>query len=166
MSKPLTLWIEQSCISEMKTGGADFAPLETGGILLGYWAVSGDEAVVTAILGPGPNAVHSRKSFIPDSDFHNQEIAKIYEQSGRNVTYLGDWHTHPGGYARMSKQDRNTLLKIGATAEARAPNAVMLIAAGEEGNWQIKAWCCVRRPIGFLPSKIAALRVEEFVRSG
>lgn len=42
-------------------------PWETGGMLMGYVADNGDY-VVTQLIGPGPNAKHSRYRFLPDNE--------------------------------------------------------------------------------------------------
>jgi integrative and conjugative element protein (TIGR02256 family) len=115
------------------------APAETGGVLLGYWVEEGGEPVVTHAIGPGPEAVHERTRFIPDDEYQYAEIARLYRESGRRLSYLGDWHTHPGGAAYLSRNDRATLRRIASYAAARAPRPVMLILAPGP-NWEPSAW--------------------------
>ena len=105
-------------------------PKETGGVLLGYWRAGSGEPVATHVVGPGPNAVHREHGLIPDYDYQEDEIATLYRASGRRLSYLGDWHTHPGGDSRMSRRDRACLRRIARFARARAPNPLMLILAG------------------------------------
>ena len=38
----------------------DWTPLETGGILMGYWSLTGSEVVITHTIGAGPAAIHRR----------------------------------------------------------------------------------------------------------
>src|SRR4051794_35166071 len=88
-------------------------PTETGGILMGYWARPNLEAVVTRVIGPGPNAIHTPVRFVPDTEYQERKIAEVYARSGRLETYLGDWHTHPGSSCgKLSRQDRRTLRRI------------------------------------------------------
>lgn len=101
-------------------------PNETGGILMGYWSSEG-AVVVTHAIGPGPDARHSRHAFYPDVKFHDSETERIYRESGRISTYLGDWHTHPHGANNMSQRDRKTLLNIACAPEARAAKPLMAI---------------------------------------
>lgn len=63
-------------------------PLETGGVLLGYFVELGREVVVTHAVGPGPDAIHRRDGFLPDSGFHDETIADLYRASGRRIVYL------------------------------------------------------------------------------
>lgn len=128
-------------------------PLETGGILLGYRAEEGREFVVTHIVGPGPKAIHKRARFVPDHHYQFAEITRLYAEQPRweshALTYLGDWHTHPGNFSYLSGQDKATLRLIAVTKSARAPEPVMLIlgqsssprhSSGWETPWQPMAW--------------------------
>lgn len=114
------------------------SPRETGGVLLGYLA--GDsEFVVTHATLPGPSATHEEERYLPDDSFDESEIARIYADSGRRSTYLGDWHSHPGGTTGLSLRDRRTLRLIASHPAARARFPLMIIAAGKE-PWTIAAW--------------------------
>lgn len=113
-------------------------PYETGGVLLGYWDESFKEVVIDRVLGPGPDAIHRRESFIPDARYHEQMIAYHYEASGRLHTYIGDWHTHPLSVPYLSRKDRRTLKKIAKHEEARAPIPIMTILGGPP--WEMKVW--------------------------
>lgn len=61
-------------------------------------------------------------------------------------TYLGDWHTHPGGVAVPSRTDRTTLTRIANHAAARAPRALMLIAADANEVWRVAVWEARAKP--------------------
>lgn len=106
--------------------GKRTVPNETGGVLMGYWP-SESTVVITHIIGPGSNSRHARYSFYPDLDFHEREIERVYIESERLSTYLGDWHTHPHGGNSPSQRDRKTLLNIACAPEARTPKPLMAI---------------------------------------
>lgn len=116
------------------------APNETGGILFGYWIDRFGEVVVSAVIGPGPDAEHEPSHFRPDSEYQEDELARLYEEYGRLHTYLGDWHTHPGGGAYLSRKDRRTLGRIARYEPARSPFPIMAVMAREEGDWTVTAW--------------------------
>jgi integrative and conjugative element protein (TIGR02256 family) len=126
----------------MVTEAARHGPLETGGVLLGWR--NGDDVVVSRVVGPGPGAQHESSTFHPDSEWQAARIADLYEQAGRRMEYLGDWHTHPGGRPRPSRRDERTLRHIARTAEARCPDPVMVIlgsaAAGDASVWKAGAF--------------------------
>lgn len=121
-----TVWLQKSVYTHLLEEAIQKMPCETGGVLMGYWGNT-HEAVVTAIIGPGPNAIHRERMFKPDNDYHTKEIARHYELSRREETYLGDWHTHPGGPAYLSGKDEQTLRQIASYAEARLPQPLMMI---------------------------------------
>lgn len=76
-------------------------PCETGGVLMGYWSDSGTEVVIVTLIGPGPRAERATDGLMPDHAFQEAAVERVYRESGRIVTYLGDWHTHPKGIAAL-----------------------------------------------------------------
>lgn len=123
------VWIQTSLIALLARDAADNAPNETGGILMGYWAGDSSAVVVTESVPGGPRAVHERLRFEPDSEWQSEQVARRYQSSGRVETYLGDWHSHPGGSARPSSLDRMTARAISASSGARAPRPLFIIVA-------------------------------------
>ena len=113
-----------------------WAPLETGGVLLGV--ADGANVWIDAVIGPGPAAIHRKASFTPDANYQQQQIATIYEASGRRVSYLGDWHTHPGSTPNLSWRDRRTLRAISRTVNARQPSPLMIVI-GYGDPWRVVA---------------------------
>jgi integrative and conjugative element protein (TIGR02256 family) len=138
-------------------------PNETGGILLGYWSVSSNAAVVTNVLGPGPAADHRPMSFSPDADFQVGEIARVFNASGGVQTYLGDWHTHPNGRAYLSGRDIATLRTIAEYPEADLPFPLMCVVGLCSRRPEIAIWQYVRRRAR--RPKVAALRVRTYEHS-
>lgn len=113
-------------------------PLETGGLLVGYRAADLEQIVVTAVVGPGPAARHQRLQFAPDQEWQAKLVARLYELSGRRHTYLGDWHTHPGGAPRPSRKDQRVARLIAGAPAARVPEPIMLIVGqGRDGRRRI-----------------------------
>lgn len=132
------MWISESayhCLLEEADRGY---PLETGGVLLGYFAESG-APVALAVVGPGPNASHSRTRFLPDHAWQCEQIDHVYEESRGEWVYVGDWHTHPEGLPHMSWLDQRTLRAIAKHPEVQSPRPVMLIAGGRPEHWR---WRC------------------------
>lgn len=131
-------WLVVDALEDMLDEAAGRAPLETGGVLLGYVSPRGEpeHVVVEAVLGPGPRARHSKTQFEPDSRWQEGEIAQRYELSGRITTYLGDWHTHPMGPPLPSRRDRQTARAIAQKKSARMPRPLMLILGFDpEDGW-------------------------------
>lgn len=115
----------------------DKCPLETGGLLIGYQ--SAGATVVTDAVGPGRNAIHRRATFTPDYDFHESEVTRLYRDSGRVQSYIGDWHSHPCGGFELSSRDLSTLRRIADSKLSRNPDPVMGIIA-YRNSWDFAAW--------------------------
>jgi integrative and conjugative element protein (TIGR02256 family) len=116
-------------------------PKETGGVLLGFSDAERDEQIQIALqIGPGPNATHKPFRFEPDSAWQERQIAEAYESSGRILSYLGDWHSHPGGGGTPSGIDRATAREISRFKEARLPHPLILILYGQPEEWEIAAY--------------------------
>ena len=106
------------------------------------------EIVVTRAVGPGRDAAHRKKSFVPHHAFHVAEIAGHYERSAGIEAYLGDWHTHPGAtIGTPSSKDRFAVKRIAADPEARAPKALTMIVAGEGCSWEPSLWVGCVEPL-------------------
>jgi integrative and conjugative element protein (TIGR02256 family) len=133
-------WLKQSSLDFIIAEASRMSPCETGGVLLGYWVKNLEEVVITSVLGPGPSAVHKSHRFIPDSEYHLREIARLYEESACLHTYLGDWHTHPSRAHSLSRLDRVTLRRIAKYAPARLPAPIMAVLAGSPA-WTVQVWC-------------------------
>lgn len=159
------LWIAKDVFERMIELVVEKFPRETGGMLLGYEANNG-EAVVTAIIGPGPNAKHSRFRFKPDADFQQQELNRHFFDSAGKETYLGDWHSHPGGSSRLSLLDKRTLHRIAATPTSRTVHPIMLVIGGQLGSWEptgARFMCCVPRSF-FNDYHLRPLTLRQFSR--
>lgn len=134
-----TLWLTDRAAADIHKHADTKVPFETGGVLVGWHLGGPAEIVVARAIGPGPNAVHERTRFIPDGAWTDEQVGRVYEASGRLVTYVGDWHSHPGGSPSLSGTDVETLRRISRLPEARCPHPVMVVVAGRAGEWTTKA---------------------------
>lgn len=155
------VWVSKEALDLMMGEFERMYPNETGGILMGYWA--GLSVVITHAVGPGPNATHNEMSFIPDWCYHESEIARLYQESGRIDTYLGDWHSHPDFCTELSPTDRRTLAKIAKHPGARVPAPLMAIIGRQDPRaleiWQYRP---ARLDSRLRPSYVS-LRVRSFL---
>lgn len=123
------VWWAGAALEEALREAQRAFPLETGGLLLG-WSPHPGAVVISQVIGPGPQADHHATSFMPDAPWQEEQLATAYEQAGRRLNYLGDWHTHPRGTVRLSGTDRATLRRIAGHPGSRAPYPVMALLAG------------------------------------
>lgn len=123
------------------------ADLETGGMLVGY--ESGErpnEVVVAGAIDGGPNASRGEYSFSPDGRWQRQKLAEIYSASGRVVTFIGDWHSHPHGRPIPSPTDLKTAARTAANKRARARRPLtVIVGRDDDGKWLVMAFRYQRR---------------------
>lgn len=132
----MTVWLANTAFRIMCDEGTARHPLESGGILLG-WRL-GNNRVVIDVSGPGPQALHGRHRFLPDHRWQVAQIHRLFEETGGDIDYLGDWHSHPDGIPAMSSEDRTTLRRI----SRRVHEPLMLIIAddGSQESWIPGCW--------------------------
>ena len=165
MSKTLetgNFWISQNEILNLQNFAEEYPTTETGGILMGYSPDDSQDVVVTHIVGPGPNAIHSKSRFLPDNEFHKQIVRQIYKASDRKYYYLGDWHTHPRGSCFMSSYDKRTLQRISKYKQARILSPIMCILADYD-EWEIGVWRLTTQKLFFCNyRKFLDLKIKTF----
>lgn len=162
-SQLTNVWLGNGIAASLLREAVEHAPLETGGVLLGWR--SGEHICVTNVVGPGPSALHGKTSFVPDAEWQSQQIARLYAASGRRLAYLGDWHTHPGASTTPSARDRQTLLTIAQHPPARCPQPIMvIIGQPSTDQWVASAHSIAQGKIcGTLQVAKLSLQIDEAV---
>ena len=87
---------------------------ETGGRMVGHFALEGDTLVVRArgVIEPGPKDRRTRTSFFQDGDYQTEVFRRI-EAEDPMIEHLGNWHTHHvNGYPNLSGGDIATYRRI------------------------------------------------------
>lgn len=124
---------------------------EIGGWLLGYWTADECHLVVSHATPPGPRGTPFRLRI--SGRGHRPRFDAAWEASSGHVTFIGDWHTHPGGPAQPSLRDREAVRQLAEREHfgTRRP----LIAIIQNPRWrrsqtvrQIRWW--LREPDGEL----------------
>jgi integrative and conjugative element protein (TIGR02256 family) len=128
------IWISDAAFYELIVEADRTYPLETGGVLVGYFADNG-EPVIGAVVGPGPDAVHRPTRFLPDHSWQCGQLDELFARSSGALAYIGDWHTHPNGSPQMSWLDKRTLRRIAKHTPALIQKPLMLIGGGRPANW-------------------------------
>lgn len=109
------------------------APKETGGVIAGSWDRLRNVIYLVGIYDAPPGSVHSETGFERGSVGVFKTILELEQSTLGNLTYVGEWHSHPPGAVSTPSSDDKTLLRwIGdILADVEAP-ATMLIL-GEDG---------------------------------
>ena len=161
MMECISLWMPHEAFDRCIADASAKFPFETGGTFLGWWA-DASTVVVSAVIGPGPDAEYGRHHFEPDQLWQLERIAEHYEKSGRRETYLGDWHSHPSGMdGKLSWQDRMVMRRIAKTSSARCPSPIMVIVWGKPPDFRITAWNAFLRPRKIILERLIAREIQE-----
>ena len=95
--------------------------IETGGVLIGRISLNRRCIIVTRMLEAPPDSTRSKTSFVLGKEGLRKKVTEIYERSGRTLSYVGTWHSHPCGPKEASSTDRISFerikqLRLGAPA--------------------------------------------------
>ena len=97
---------------------------ETGGILIGFR--TSEALIVSTATGPGPSAVHHPNSIRFDEKFCERKARQL-QNRGKNLRYIGDWHSHPFTRLKPSKVDKRSF-GLKAATHYRTSFPLMIIA--------------------------------------
>ncbi len=138
------LGLSASIVETLQRACERKAPCETGGVLVGH--VDGDgRTVVTAVVGPGPNALHSRNRFQRDGEYTQAEVDRLYHESEGRVDYIGEWHSHPdaGGPSHI---DRHAMSWISDDPRYSSREPLLIIMERvRRREWQLRAYRWVQQ---------------------
>lgn len=125
------LWLHEAVDLHLRRLPA--GPCEVGGWLLGYWTANERDVVVTHATPPGPRG---RPWGVTISGRgHRERFDAAWAASAGTVTFIGDWHTHPGGEAIPSDRDRRAMAKLADNAAYGTPRPLIAIVQTPGWPW-------------------------------
>lgn len=125
--------IRESVIEGIRDARRAAGEMETGGILVGSWDRSHNRIYVVGHFDAPPDSEHSRTGFVRGMVGVYETLECIESATAANLSYIGEWHTHPPcSGSEPSTDDENLLRWIGDILVFSDVPPVMLIA-GEDG---------------------------------
>ena len=108
--------------------------LETGGIIIGYYDETCQNAVITEFTNPPEDSKADRFRFYRGI----QGLKKLLQQrwKERNEYYLGEWHLHPGSSPTPSATDIAQMKKIAQDKNFNCKEPILMIL-GEVAKSQV-----------------------------
>jgi len=97
--------------AEMERTSRRDSPNETGGVLIGHVSYVNKSMTVVDLIAAPEDSVKKPGLFVLGTAGLKKAIRRIEEVSKGVFTYLGTWHSHPGG-GRQSDTDKETLMQI------------------------------------------------------
>lgn len=111
---------------------AQFAPLETGGLVLGRYTARRSVLTVTCFLPPPPDSLHGRTDFVRGVAGLQEEVADARDVDP-SVYAVGEWHTHPGGDPTPSRTDHAHMKRFAWRGLYGCRTPLLLIVGGGAG---------------------------------
>ncbi len=125
--------VSTAALRTMVSGRTEARDQETGGILVGSWDRQRNAFYIVAALDPPPDSVSSRTGFVRGNDGVYATLDQIERRTAANLTYVGEWHSHPPGFGMSPSGDDRILLEwIGEVLAFSDVPACMAIVA-EDG---------------------------------
>ncbi|HWQ42078.1 MAG TPA: ThiF family adenylyltransferase [Desulfosporosinus sp.] len=104
--------IRPSSIQEILDKTRNTSPIETGGILIGTVNHQRKIIHITRLIDAPSDSEGYPFSFKRGVRDLPEKVVEIEEKTGRLVTYVGEWHSHPNGSVSMSKLDLDTMHQL------------------------------------------------------
>ena len=115
-------------------------PRETGGVLLGSWDLQRGIVYVVAMI-PSPDDSEERPtSYIRGCRGLESAVSDAVAETGGQLQYLGEWHSHPDGHSAEPSEDDCKLfdwVREYTTQDGYPP--VMFIVGEKESRWLVGA---------------------------
>jgi integrative and conjugative element protein (TIGR02256 family) len=127
------LWVHDAVSEQLHAVPA--RPWEVGGWLLGYWT---EDSIVVTHATP-PNSRGTPFGVTISGRGHRRDFDRAWDRTGGRVTFLGDWHTHPGVLAEPSKKDRCAAAQLASDPDFQTPRPLLGIVATARWRWQHRA---------------------------
>ena len=128
-----TVALAENLIQEAIVSRRDAGRCETGGILVGTWDRVRNRVYVVGRYSSPPDSVSTRASYVRGAEGVYETLDTVERRTAGNLTYIGEWHTHPSGYASSPSSDDRVLLRWIGDLLVFSDVPPLMIIVGEEG---------------------------------
>ena len=117
-----------SLLGEMRTDREKALPNETGGVLIGAYDIARKRIYVVYQVRAPEDSISSPTSFIRGCANLPERLKYIHETTLDNLTYIGEWHSHPSVNTQGSADDVKLHKAIvGYNRENCLPGCMMIL---------------------------------------
>lgn len=133
---PFTLLWDAGLRAKLRSIRKSALPSETGGVLLGYHDFNEGRIFVVDALPAPPDSLGTPVGFRRGVEGLAGHLDAIRERTGGQVSYLGEWHSHPdSAKANPSRHDIRQLLYLGVILREDGLPGLQLIVADDDEQW-------------------------------
>lgn len=101
--------------------------------MVGTWDRDRKIAYVVNHYDPPPDSIHEPTGFIRGTVGVYETIVDIHAKTADNLTYIGEWHTHPVGYGTQPSRDDERLLWWIHDALRWSDAPALILIVGDDG---------------------------------
>jgi len=128
-----TVLIRETVVRDIEAARAKAGDQETGGILVGTWDRQKRRAYIVGHYDPPPDSRHSATGFVRGMVGVYQAVEQVEDATALNLTYVGEWHTHPHQHSSRPSQDDANLLKWIGDVVSFSDAPPLMAIAGDDG---------------------------------
>jgi hypothetical protein len=128
-----TVSISEDVVRSITGARAAAGSCETGGVLVGVWDRIRERAYIVGNYPPPPDSVATSTGFVRGEDGVFQTILTVETHTAANLTYVGEWHTHPAGYSSRPSADDGILLRWISDVLLFLDVPPLMLIAGHDG---------------------------------
>jgi integrative and conjugative element protein (TIGR02256 family) len=129
---PPNLYVHQAV--SIRLARVPARPYEVGGWLLGYWAEDHSSVFVTHATPPASKGTPFGVRI--SGCGHRKLFDQAWDASDGLVTFLGDWHTHPGSPPYPSARDEAALVQLATSVKFDTPEPLIAIVSTPRYPWR------------------------------
>ena len=131
-------------------------PSETGGVLLGVLDMEARSIHVSVAFHAPSDSKGDSTGFERGITGLRSSIARATEATAGHLVYVGEWHSHPAGYAATpSAKDLLQLAELAELLDMNGVPALMAIVNDDEVRVHSAALCDVETPVSIVMVKEA-----------
>ncbi len=128
-----TVLVRKPLLDDVKASREKAGSVETGGILAGTWDRARKIIYVAGHFDPPPDSKHEATGFVRGTVGVFRTITEVENSTLSNLTYIGEWHTHPPGYISQPSSDDRKLLRWVRDALEWSDAPGLILVAGDDG---------------------------------
>lgn len=141
-SKQVNGWwliVDQHVINRMTELRGPKLPRETGGVLIGSIDMHRKRIYVVDLIPSPADSLEEHNCYERGVSGLTEAVEAYRVRSGQNLNYIGEWHSHPKGYAvSASKLDRELLSNLTDTRSRDAcPSLMAIVGDGPTTTWYV-----------------------------
>jgi integrative and conjugative element protein (TIGR02256 family) len=128
-----TISVSDHVIRSIMTARTAAGKCETGGILVGAWDRVRECAYIVDNFPPPPDSVATSTGFVRGEEGVFKTLETVEARTATNLTYIGEWHTHPPGYSSRPSADDRILLRWISDVLLFSDVPPLMLIAGHDG---------------------------------